>query len=233
MSETIITLGIIGVIASITIPNIISEQEKSSTVVKYKKIYSTLTNAVKQSETDNGQIDNWDFSYTPYDNPNTNLVWMRTYILPYLNVSKACNGTDHTKCFAEYIKAPNGNTLSMTPDLDNHFLKYVLSDGSTVAFIFRGAEPQPLIEVLADINGLKNPNTMGKDIFDFAIVTNKTATRYKTGGIYARGWLLNIETDGYSNYGCGKDVLDPNFAGAFCGMKIIRDGYQIKDDYPW
>lgn len=236
LAEVLITLAIIGVVAALTIPTIINNNQKTQTVVGFKKVYSTLTNAIKISEVSNGEIDSWDFSYTPYDPTTTNLAWLKTYILPYLNIAKSCDGTVGTGCFSDYIKAPKGHNLSMSPNLDGNFLKYALTDGTTIAFIFRDTGLNAHIEVLADLNGVKKPNTMGKDIFDF-VLTHKPgawiAVNLKVGGIYPCGTGVNIAVDGYSVNGCGKDVADPNAAGAYCGMKIIQDGYEINSDYPW
>ena len=47
LAETLITLTIIGVIAALTIPSLISEYQKHTYVVGLKKAYSQLQNAMK------------------------------------------------------------------------------------------------------------------------------------------------------------------------------------------
>lgn len=71
LSEVLITLGIIGVVAALTIPTLVANYRKKVVVSKVKKAYSTLQQAVKLSEADNGSCDSWD--WVSFDDwyPNT------------------------------------------------------------------------------------------------------------------------------------------------------------------
>ena len=237
LAEVLITLGIIGVVASLTIPVLMDKFEKQATIEGYKKAYSTLSNAVKMSETENGTIDGWDFPKTPDDN-NELLAFLKVYILPYLSISKKCELA--TGCFASR-KTPYGTQVGVPSSV-----QYVLNDGTAIAFYNIGFAHAPTtagkISIFVDINGSKKPNIMGKDVFSF-LLAPKAATYYnggngdlarnvKIGGVYPDGSGVNINGIHYQYRGCGKDVTYGS-AGAYCGMKIIQDGYQIKDDYPW
>lgn len=230
--EVLLVLVIIGIIAAITIPPLVSNFQKQITINQYKKIYSTLSTAIKRSEADNRFVDDWDFSYTAYQ-PETNVIWVNTYITPYLTIADACeNGQG---CWATQIKKPNGDEFTMYPETNSNFLKYRLPDGAVIAVILRDDER---IEVLVDVNGSQKPNIMGKDVFDFWLLNkNSVSSTYTyvnptTGGIYPCGYGVDITGGSYSSYGCGKNVAGGS-AGSFCGMKIIEDGYRINDDYPW
>ncbi|RAI14912.1 MAG: hypothetical protein DKM22_05330, partial [Candidatus Melainabacteria bacterium] len=48
--EVLLTLGIIGVVAAITIPNLVQNSQNRELVSGLKKTYNTLTNGFKQSE---------------------------------------------------------------------------------------------------------------------------------------------------------------------------------------
>jgi len=230
LAEVLITLGIIGVVAALTIPTLINNTQKQDTISKYKKIYSTLTQAVKLSSVDNGDVDNWDWSYTSYDPTGTNLTFMNTYLAPYLLITKAC--TNNGGCWAT-IYEPNGTNIRSSVDSDVNYLKYVLADGTTIGLIFRGDKS---IEIIADTNGPKAPNIMGKDAFRF-ILLNKASSSGEAstsvGGLFPCGYGKNITSGtSYNAYGCSKS-LSSGSAGDFCGIKLIRDGYEIKSDYPW
>ena len=54
LSEVLITLGIIGVIATLTIPNLMQTIQNRDLVSKYLKVNNTLTNAYKNAEAVNG-----------------------------------------------------------------------------------------------------------------------------------------------------------------------------------
>ena len=52
LAEILITLGIIGVVAAVTIPMLISNYKKRSTETQLKKAYSLLVNASRQAIAD-------------------------------------------------------------------------------------------------------------------------------------------------------------------------------------
>ena len=54
-----ITLGIIGVVAAITLPALITNYQKKQTVEQLKNVYSTLEQAFKMSEFENGFSNEW------------------------------------------------------------------------------------------------------------------------------------------------------------------------------
>ncbi len=54
LSEILITLGIIGVVAAITIPTIIQKTQKQETYSKLLKAQSTLSNIASAERNDNG-----------------------------------------------------------------------------------------------------------------------------------------------------------------------------------
>ena len=62
LAEILITLGIIGVVAAITIPSLMTAHKKHVTGAKLKKSVSTLNQAIKLSESENGELETWDKS---------------------------------------------------------------------------------------------------------------------------------------------------------------------------
>ncbi|MDR1168674.1 MAG: prepilin-type N-terminal cleavage/methylation domain-containing protein, partial [Heliobacteriaceae bacterium] len=59
LAEVLITLGIIGVVASLTMPTLIQDYQEKATVVKLKKIYSMLSQAYQSASMENGDPTNW------------------------------------------------------------------------------------------------------------------------------------------------------------------------------
>jgi prepilin-type N-terminal cleavage/methylation domain-containing protein len=57
LAEVLITLGIIGVIAAITIPNLISQYKKEAQVTALKKFYSEFSQVLQRTKTDTGCSD--------------------------------------------------------------------------------------------------------------------------------------------------------------------------------
>lgn len=242
LAEILITLAIIGVVAAMVIPAITTAADKQATISGYKEAYATLTTAIKMSEATNGTIDTWDFP-SAYYNTTQGVSFAQTYLIPYLKISKKCEAT--TGYFIT-PKTPIGNNSGYTAPV-----QYILSNGMSICLRTMGVSGRNLayantgeksINILVDINGNKNPNTLGKDVFSF-ILADKAAAIHnggngdlarsiKIGGIYPDGFGTNITGAHYTFRGCGKE-LTYNLAGLYCGMKIIQDGYEIKSDYPW
>ena len=79
LAEVLITLGIIGVVAALTLSMIIPNLEAKKTEAKLKKFYTVIAQATRQSEADNGDWSNW-------GNPKTAKDFYDLYYKNYLNV---------------------------------------------------------------------------------------------------------------------------------------------------
>ena len=162
LAEVLITLGIIGVVAAMTMPTLINNYQKKAAITAAKKAYSTLSQAYTQLVNDNGEG---------------------------LSVCSINNSECLGKLFAPYLKSLNGNGKLYTPSSekaegcweDNDIgmvneTHYCFSAVDGISYDFdmefqEANKKQALIYV--DINGLKRPNKFGKDRFAF-IVLNST-----------------------------------------------------------
>ena len=83
LAEVLITLGVIGIVAGMTMPVLIQKHREQVTVNKLLKAYSTVSNAYQMAVQENGDIfywftdssgnsDNDEFGYknSTYDNMN-------------------------------------------------------------------------------------------------------------------------------------------------------------------
>ena len=59
LAEVLITLGIIGVVAALTIPSLIQKYEEKQTVSQVKKAYSEISQAYMSAVQGEGTPDNW------------------------------------------------------------------------------------------------------------------------------------------------------------------------------
>ncbi len=85
LAEVLITLGIIGVVAAITIPSLISNARKSAIESQLKKSYASITNVIRLAEIDNGSMDSWPTGAEM----DVDLFW-KTYFLPYFRGARLC-----------------------------------------------------------------------------------------------------------------------------------------------
>ncbi len=80
LAEVLITLGIIGVVAVMTMPALIQNYKKAETSSRLKKFYSTMEQAIKLSELDNNEATTW----TKPESANVEKDFFFKYIAPYM-----------------------------------------------------------------------------------------------------------------------------------------------------
>ena len=61
LAEVLITLGIIGIVAAMTLPALVQKNQEKVTVTKLKKVYSILSQAYQFAVNDYGTPDLWGF----------------------------------------------------------------------------------------------------------------------------------------------------------------------------
>ena len=62
LAEVLITIGIVGILAAITIPSLITKYEKQKVATKLKRSYAELGNVIKMAEADYGDSSGWGYS---------------------------------------------------------------------------------------------------------------------------------------------------------------------------
>ncbi len=167
LAETLIVMGIIGVVAALTLPNLNSSTGDKEKVAKLQKIYSNLQDAFGRAEAVYGPYDEWFIN----DGNNNDKIEKRIFerITEFLKYSKACTVTE---CSAVFDKGSNSGGSNTTAKYN-----VILADGSTIGFHANNWKEQPF-KVLIDIDGLnKGPNIACKDYFTFVYnATNKNFT---------------------------------------------------------
>ena len=214
LAEVLITLGIIGVVAALTLPTIISNYKKQVTVSKLQKTYSTINNAFKQSEAANESSEFWDDPVV-----TGSQSYFEKYFKPYLNGATEC--FSYQECGYKSnppYKFLNGAYIQTSMDsnsLRRDRFAFYMPDGVFYWFIIAGGAgviiPQSIVYI--DINGGKSPNIIGKDVFLFQRIPGK--------GILPSGYQQPANT--VSNV-CQRD-------GQYCAAKIMQDGWKIT--YPY
>lgn len=222
LAETLIVLGLIGVVAVFGIVPLVKDYKKQQTVVGLQKSFSTITQSVKMAEKDYGQMTSWAPPAVDYDNVESE-KWFSAYSLAsYLSVEKVCVGnvrSEVASCWASEAKFLDGKLIGYSAKMPC----FLLRDGSSMYFCFvtsLGAF------ILVDINGPnKGPNIDGKDIFRIVI-------RYPKGIVefYGRGGNKNGILTG--DFG-GCNTVSGQQKGDYCGALIQLEGWQISKEYPW
>ena len=204
LAEVLITLGVIGVIAAITMPSVVKKYQKISTVTKLKKVYTTLNQAIKLSEAENGEYEYWEQISDIGEDAYFNKYWK-----PYLKSAKICNTYQACgyKSNSPWVNLQGTN--AQTPGVTYvGRLSLILTDGAFVS-IQTLSGGKIISTIYVDINAGNLPNKLGRDAFYF--------TRTNKGQVVA--------SEGNN--------CTPSGVGTSCAKKIIEDGWQIMDDYPW
>lgn len=218
LAEVLITLGIIGVIAALTMPILIKSYQNKQKSVALKRVYSTLQQALIMSQQEHGDTNIWE--RFPY-HMNGSLDWSNEYIFKYIKKVTACEGgNSELGCPSEADKIcrPDGSCHSTNLKA----AMYVLSSGETI-YIYGGGNPDAnfktsYIHVLVDINGIKSPNQYGKDVFAFTISLEDSVSFDAFGGnLSSRTGLLTR---------CKQDPEK-------CAALVRYDDWEFKRDYPW
>lgn len=169
LAEVLITLGIIGIIAALTLPSLIAKHQEKVFITKLEKTYSILSSAFQLTVEENASASNWGLTY---DANGGTLLFEK--MKPYLNISKDC-GIDRTqKCLPENYTDYLGNKLDYASTRGNQTYVAVLADGTLLAFLGQNSNSANFPDgfIYVDLNGKSRPNSYGIDYFGFYIYDN-------------------------------------------------------------
>ena len=209
LAEVLITLGIIGVVAALTLPSLIQSYKERVTVTKVQKAYSVLNQAFKRISEEYGEPQDWPGvekqiascgeCSIAHLNLYSNFISGEKYIAPRVNQDKKIIGLN-----GGFFTFSDSRPSLITPDGTFYFSHlrqcgvYSLTTGNRSACTMGG-------DILYDIDGeQKGPNQLGKDVFSF--VTAQT-------GVYPTG-MAGSYTDG--------DCM-LNGGGHSCAEYILRE----------
>ncbi len=214
LAETLITLGIIGIIAAITIPTIITKYKIYVTASKLNKFYNLISNAYLRAKKDNGDIDTWNLiSHEESTELENDILY---YLIPYIHVIKNC-GRTQKGCAPENTYYTSIGTTGFGAYIDGnpYYAKAILNDGEMISSLTYNNScsntGSPCAQLRLDVNGSKGPNRLGVDLFSFFV--------YKD--MIAPGGLQNgINSDYYINRGdlCTAHVMYEK------NMNYIKEG---------
>ena len=235
-----ITLGIIGVVAAMTIPTLIANYQEKQTVSRLTKAYATISNAYQMAKVENGELSSWGFtgnsntSEDPdgnviYDEKaflNAEIFWNK--IIPYLKISKAIYSNYDEQ---GYISNYEAYTISGGNTDPKQVALIELADGTTLSggwiARYNCSDNEYCGDFSIDINGWKTPpNAYGKDKFYFWIYKNSIIPFGKANEpIQSRTFESRCNING-----------DSDDAGMSCAAWVIYNknmDYLHCDDLSW
>ena len=233
LAEVLITLGIIGVVAAMTLPTLINNYQKKETISKLKKVYAILGNTTSMAMAEYGDTVTWEL-------PNT-LSWASSkafaekYMIPYLKVARTCENNNEAGC-SYPIKRLNGQSFNNYNEYTKSY-RFYLADGTFICVAANNISEyhDKLVQIIFDINGQRNPNVVGKDVFFLEYFIKPADSN--AGAMEYTGRILPANLDYKSRsviLGASQnDFCNKNKDGKGCLAVIFIDGWEIKNDYPW
>ena len=209
LAEVLITLGIIGVVAALTLPTLIQNHQKQVYVTQLKKAYSTLGNAFNKMAVDEDVVD-WKQTYCGVSNVQREETFddeCYTRILKQFNVVQSRKANED-KAWGNSSYDVSGSSNSV------HGGEYMFATADGTTYIFPCYTVfQYNNEIVVDVNGLeKGPNKEGRDVFSFYIDFNNN--KILPGGTYD---YFGNASESY------KSCSATNFS-ADCTAKVLKEG---------
>lgn len=166
MAEVLITIGIIGLVAAMTLPTVINNTRNKELDTALKKAYTVMQQAMLRIMLKDGVVDPALFEARQFN----------SYFIEYFNQAIDCGFGFTNNPFSNDIcsQTVNYKNYTNTASVTHQYLddgRFILPDGMAV-FIQNekggGVRPQLLISV--DVNGVKKrPNQWGHDLFTFEL----------------------------------------------------------------
>lgn len=168
LAEVLLVIGIIGIVATVTLPNLSRNTSDADTVAKVKKTVATLQTALDMAKDKYGEdILTW----TASDSLNADKATrIGSRLAEFLSVSKTCGLNTNQGCFASSnVTVISSSTSYTSMDKNANSYKFVLNDGVSVAVNLSGTS----YLITFDIDGPnKGLNKRGRDIFQVALASN-------------------------------------------------------------
>lgn len=200
LAEVLITLGIIGIIAAMTLPTVINRANEYILKQQFKKVYNILQNAQMRIYADNESYYNCYYIKDTTSTKSNDCQAMGKHLKKLLNPISICEDNAYSKgCIPKY-KGVDTVELENNPDADtentirnclgfteesilNQDETWVLKDGTIIGWYkYRyNSKYGPLIYV--DINGNKRPNKWGYDIFPMIWRGDEKLVRLDANGV--------------------------------------------------
>lgn len=217
LAEVLITLGIIGVVAALTMPSLIAHHRKVATASKLKKFYSTMEQAIRFGEAEYGDSNEWvkagqqtdKNGAVDYDaDSNNTKEFFMTYLAPYFKYTEIAEG--------KQIVDENGDTTYVPTTV-------YLADGTSFA-LWNGA----CMDFMFDTNGDKLPNEFGRDKFAFFMCFTQERRNRECGGS-----TKAFCPPRYSDKTRDEFIKRCKSNGYYCSALLEYDNWEFRSDYPY
>lgn len=246
-----ITLGVIGVVAAITIPTLFSNYQKTMNVQRLKQTYSMIQQAMRLVSEDfgGGGMNDWACPNAQYYQSagQSRCVYLifekiaNAKIFPKVEDRKKVMCYIEGKDYPEYTYVNGSKIANNAHVFCTHGASASLPNGACVAWnaLYWCAEGGGSFVI--DVNGSYNgPNRMGRDVFLFGYGRGNDQRNPLPGSglaLFPRGYRLN--DNGVVVPASRKSLIrdwqgcNKTQEGNYCTGLLVNDGWKISPDYAW
>ena len=236
LAEVLITLGIIGVVAALTLPTLINNYQNTQYVTTLQKGYTEFNQVLKEMSADAGCVN--DLQCSGLFAAGTNSTTFGDEFVKHIKVAKNCKTAANQGCWSATTNVNYDGTsaTNMSFESDGNYT-FITVDGMSVyigAFgnnctqggtTWTTGELGYMSQVCGiarlDVNGPKKPNNIGRDVFTFWVTNGKGALLYPQGGKDDNYGNTNY----WWNYNNGNLCSSSNKNGTYCTGRIMENGW--------
>ncbi len=199
LAETLVTLMVLGIIATLTIPSVQNFANKRANAALAQKALSSISNATKDLQRENGAIRFWNLS--SYED-----------ILKMYKSKMTASGTIISSYPVKYLNGGAYDTTNMFSTSSSFinsdgmlfYIQANLTGSCTIGGTKNDDVRNACIDWGVDVNGAKGPNIIGRDIFGFYVTSD--------GAVYGEGGGPGLSSatcsTASSGWGCSARVIE-------------------------
>lgn len=216
LAEVLITLGIIGIVAAMTLPVLIQNNKNKEVEAKLQKIYSVMNQAILMSEIDNGPKEYWPLSC---DGETECKTYYNKYFIPYIKTIKTIDFSS----LAQYSVAIYFTDGSVLVGVRGYDYFYYPNGKNFNKDNFGRYDDEG--------NSYRDSNGIESFSFGFYPGWQEIKFHYKKGFEPYKKGLSQITKETLTSgiYGCNSSAQ----VKAYCTSLIQLNGWKIPEDYPF
>ncbi len=170
LAETLITLGIIGVVATLTLPNLVSNYKKKVYVAQIQKAYNQLFNAFSNVMLDEEVDDLSDSSLSTDEGVE---AFLKKYFKAVLFCKPDEDGSNKNSiknCLAEnYLNIQKNRQMSATSMISGTLVTCAVINTGAAICLKPFTSSNNSVQVSIDVNGKNKPNIAGYDFYSLLV----------------------------------------------------------------
>ncbi len=227
LAEVLVTLGILGVVAAMTMPTLVGNYQKRAYVTQLSKVYNELQQAALKYKNNKNAINLREAGLTSQ-------AEIKNFLYDNFKVVSDCGSTVKEPCFSSKYTDLKGNSHNAN-DSWGAASSVTLASGVSIILDYPAYYTKTVNGVTSyhghmviDVNGIKGPNKGGRDIFlaefydDGSIDVEGATPECKNQGICEGNKSLKEIREAYYNANCRTARY-----GTGCIGKIINDNWEM------